>query len=130
MCVRVSVPRLMEKELAVICASICLPSIVSAKSVIPIFLLCDTGGILDSMYKWYTLVMHNANVVMMFMELFLNGMHFVAYHAVFAILYGCTNLVFQWYVGSPLASMWRRYLHKLLLSEEGLERGGKGSVYN
>ena len=49
------------------------------------------------MFRWPPLIMHNANVVFMGLELFLNGMRFVAYHVVFVLLFGCAYVVFAWY---------------------------------
>ena len=69
-----------------------------AENIHPVllFFLID-GANTSPMFHWAALVMHNLNLVFMFMELALNGMRFVPWHVGFVILYGSSYVFFSWY---------------------------------
>ena len=48
------------------------------------------------MFLWPALVMHNANLVFMIAELWVNGFIVSPNHAPFAVLFGCAYIVFAW----------------------------------
>eukprot|EP01047_Picozoa_sp_COSAG01_P011289 COSAG01_NODE_493_length_16327_cov_5.632879_15_plen_118_part_00 len=48
------------------------------------------------MLIWDAVTMHNANIVFMVGELLLTGLPLHPLHFIFAVLYGCTYVVFSW----------------------------------
>jgi hypothetical protein len=55
-------------------------------------------GILSNVFFQFTpLVLHNANVVFMAIEILINRMHFCLWHYPFILLYGLTYVVASWF---------------------------------
>lgn len=50
-----------------------------------------------SFYYFMSLLFHNANVAMIFVDMLLNNISFRTYHFMFVMFYGCCYIIFAWY---------------------------------